>query len=295
MLAATRAFFSERGVIEVDTPILSRAANIDAHIELIQANCAGETRYLHSSPEHCMKRLLSEGSGDIYQLSHVFRDGEIGSRHNPEFTMLEWYRLGITFAEMIQETAELCRLFLGPQELEILSYREAMLLHAGVDPFESTETAMQHRLMAEGIEVSTSDRNELLDLLMGNIVEPQLGKHGLCALIYYPGTQCAAARRTEIDGNSVAERFEMHYKGIELSNGYHELADSKELRARSEKENQQRQLMEKNTFPIDELLLATLDNLPDCCGVAVGIDRLMMLQQKTASIADVVPFAWTDV
>lgn len=299
MLKTARSFFKERGVFEVDCPLITSGASIDAHIDLIPITYAQhESRYLHSSPEYGMKRLLAEGMGDIYQLSHVFRDGEYGSKHNPEFMMAEWYRLGISFSAMIQETMDFAKLFLGDLPTSVLSYREAFQRYAGFDYLTISESHLLNFLKEKQIEayphIQEEGKDALLNLILGVVIEPQLGKDELCALAYYPSSQASLARLCMHGEEPVAERFELYYQGIELSNGYHELADAGEQRARFLASNQERIRLGKKELPIDEYFLKALQKgLPDCCGVAVGFDRLMMLRHKATHIADVIPFDWS--
>jgi lysyl-tRNA synthetase class 2 len=299
MLAVARQFFSDRGVIEVDCPLITSAASVDLHIDLIPTMHQEGQRYLHSSPEYGMKRLLSIGIGDIYQLAHVFRQEEHGAKHNPEFMMAEWYRIGLPFEGMIAETLDFMRLFLGSLPTEIISYRQAFIRYAGIDYVKSSDDDLlqfinDHQLpVYEGI--ASEGRDALLNLILGLVIEPQLGKEGLCALAYYPSTQAALAQTQQHGDESVAERFEVYYRGIELCNGYHELVDSVEQRRRLEDANRQRIEHGKMPLPIDEFFLAALkDGLPDCCGVAVGVDRLMMLRHQRDNIADVIPFGWNE-
>lgn len=299
MFSKARSFFMERGVLEVDCPILTQGASVDAHIDLIPAHYASqETRYLHSSPEYGMKRLLVQGIGDIYQLSHVFRDGESGHKHNPEFMMAEWYRCGFTFTQMIEETLEFIQLFLGNVPTKTLSYRDAFLHYAGIDYLTATEKDLLDYLKQRQIPLYSGIENEgkdaLLNLILGSVIEPHLGEEGLCALAYYPASQAALAQTVERqDKEQAAERFEVYFKGVELSNGYHELADAREQRRRFIEANIHRKALGKNPLPLDEFFLETLAaGLPDCCGVAVGFDRLMMLRHRSQNIADVIPFVW---
>ncbi len=294
MLAAARAFFAERKILEVDCPIMSRGAAIDVNIDLVAALYAGKERcYLHSSPEYGMKRLIVEGMGDIYQLSHVFRDGEVGARHNPEFMMAEWYRLGMTFTDLISETLDFIRVFVGNLPSSIISYRDAFKRYAGIDYVTATDDDLRRYLAGKGTETADEDRDNLLNYILGITIEPQLGSEGLCALAYYPATQAALARTRYCGDEPVAERFEVYYKGVELANGYHELADPKEQRQRFIADNAQRKALGKEELPIDEAFLKALESgFPDCCGVAVGFDRLMMLRHSSKDLADVIPFAW---
>ena len=296
MLAKARIFFSQRNVLEVDCPLITQAASVDAHIDLIEVDGGSETRYLHSSPEYGMKRLLADGIGDIYQLAHVFRKGEISGKHNPEFTMAEWYRLGISFEQMMMETADFVRLFIGDLPLKILSYRDAFKEFLGIDYLTSTMTELLEVLRSHDIipypGVEEEGKDAILNLILGSLIEPHLGKGEICALAYYPSSQAALAKTALRDDEKVAERFELYYQGIELANGYHELADAKEQRERLIESNQHRIQLGKSPLPIDEHFLKALEKgLPECCGVAVGFDRLMMLRHKQ-EIGEVIPFAW---
>lgn len=259
MLARARAFFTERGVLEVDVPILSQRASVDAHIDLIEAEVLGQRAFLHSSPEYGMKRLLAEGVGDIFQLSHVFRADERGERHNPEFTMVEWYRCGMTFDQMIEETRAFIQLFLDVPEFSQSSYVEVF----GGD-YPSNPEQRDHRFAFE--------------------IEPTLKAHVLKG---FPSEQAALA---QINSDGLAERFEIFVDGVELANGYHELIDPVEQKERLEEANRLR----AHPLPMDTNFLEALEQgLPDCCGVAVGFDRLMMLRHQ-ARIDQVIPFAWEE-
>lgn len=298
MLKAVRQFFYSRDVLEVDCPLITQAASVDAHIDLIPTLHAGGKRYLHSSPEYGMKRLLVEGIGDIFQLAHVFRQEEVGSKHNPEFMMAEWYRLNLSFEEMIAETIDFVRLFVGQLPSRVLSYRDVFLEHVHIDPFSSTkEELLQVLKNAEmplyaGVENESKDN--ILNLILGMLVEPHLGQGEILALAYYPSTQAALAKTRVFPEGAVAERFEIYLTGIELANGYHELADAKEQRRRFEEANLERLHLGKEALPIDEQFLTALEKgLPECCGVAVGVDRLMMLRHGCAHISDVMAFNWT--
>lgn len=298
MLKQARAFFDERHILEVDCPLLTAEASVDAHIDLIPAIYHGQDkRYLHSSPEYGMKRLLAEGIGDIYQLAHVFRDGEAGRKHNPEFMMAEWYRLGITFEEMIEETIDFIRLFLGPLPFSTISYRDLFAHYAGFDYLSATPNQLMHYIEQARIPTYPSLMDEgkdaLLNLILGAQIEPHLGHDGLCVLAYYPASQAALAQKQWRGPEEIAERFEVYYKGVELANGYHELANAKEQRERLVEANEMRQSLGKEMLPIDEKFLSALEKgLPECCGVAVGFDRLMMLRQDRHDIADVISWGW---
>lgn len=296
MLAAAREFFAQRNVLEVDCTALSPYPAIDSNIDVITANVSpSQIGYLHTSPEYAMKRLLSQGIGDIYYLGHVFRQGEIGRLHNPEFTMAEWYRLGFSLEEMIEETCALIHLFL-PNTFPIrkISYRAAFAEYAKVDYSKATreeliEAAKQLQLKPD----PTWPRETLVHFLLTHAIEPFLGRNELTILMDYPPYEAALACVVEKSGELVAERFEAYYQGIELCNGYHELGQTKELRSRFHAENEARVRVGKIAYPLDEPFLAALDHhFPDCCGVSVGIDRLLLLRHKAKSLGDILPFAW---
>jgi lysyl-tRNA synthetase class 2 len=300
MLGCARHFFDVRKILEVDCPSLSTRASIDAHIDLIPALYHHqEACYLHSSPEYGMKRLLSEGIGNCYQLSHVFRDGELSSKHNPEFMMAEWYRLGFNLEQMIEETIEFIRLFLGNLPYQIISYRELFINHTGIDYVTATNEDLFAYIQKHHIPFYTSILNEgkdaLLNLILGSQIEPLLGQTELAVLAYYPSTQAALACKRWHGTEQVAERFEVYYRGIELANGYHELTDPFEQEQRFLAGNQQRIELGKTPLPLDYLFLEALKKgLPDCCGVAVGFDRLMMLRHVTNFISDVIAWGWLE-
>lgn len=299
LMRQARLFFDQRGVMEVDCPILSAQASVDLHIDLIKAIYQGSSlHYLHSSPEYGMKRLLSLGIGDIYQLSHVFRDGECGQRHNPEFMMAEWYRIGFTFEQMIEESVAFIQLFLGKIPFRILSYREAFQRYLGIDYCALSDHELFEYIVKCGIafypSLQQEGRDAMLNLLLGALIEPELGtQRELVVLAYYPASQAALAQKRLRGDEPVAERFEIYYRGVELANGYHELTDAAEQRERFVEANAMRQALGKEPLPIDEAFLDALaQGLPDCCGVAVGFDRLMMLRHEGASIADVLAWSW---
>jgi elongation factor P--(R)-beta-lysine ligase len=285
-----RAFFEQRELLEVDTPMLSRHATVDRHIESFSSN----GRWLHTSPEFAMKRLLCAGSGAIWQLCKVFRREESGRHHNPEFTMLEWYRPGFDHHALMDEIDDLLR-HLGVLEsgsCERLSYREASLRVAGFDPFAlSTRTlaARAQHASPPPAAIDADDRNGWLDYWYGSVVSPALGHTRPCFIYDFPASQAALAR---VRG-PVAERFELVWKGVELANGFHELADAAEQRARFEAEQAARAAAGQVVPPLDTALIAALEHgLPDCAGVAVGIDRLFALMHGLPDIASAVSFDW---
>lgn len=298
MFSQARAFFSSRSMTEVDCPLLTSGASVDAHIDLIPALYQGSTtRYLHSSPEYGMKRLISEGIGDCYQLAHVFRDGEFGFKHNPEFMMAEWYRMGMPFLKFIDETIDFIRLFLGNLPHSVISYRDALKKYAAIDPATATHAelllALHHNQIPLYAGIESEGKDALLNLLLANLVEPRLGDGEFTVLAYYPASQAALAKTTMQDGYKVACRFEVYYQGVELANGYDELADHREQKMRLEEANAERLKLGKQSLPIDTAFLQALEKgLPSCCGVAVGFDRLMLLRHQAKSLKEVLPFDW---
>lgn len=291
MLAHTRNFFAERGILEVDTPLLQRAAPIDTHIDVMQVQVTSrQIGYLHTSPEYALKRLLAEGIGDLYQLGHVFRSGEIGPLHSPEFTMIEWYRTELPYEAFMEEVLDLLKLFLGPLSVEKLTYYDALQKYTGLDARESSLVELYECAVAHELGISPEakhwEQDALLNLLFSFLVEPHLGKNGYTVIHSYPPSQAALAK---IEGRT-ARRFEIYVKGIELANGYDELIDANEQRKRLVLANRQRLSLGKDSLPIDEEFLAALEKgLPNCCGVAVGFDRLMLLRQGAHTLAEVLP------
>jgi elongation factor P--(R)-beta-lysine ligase len=301
MLGRARAFFAQRSVLEVETPILSAAAVSDPQLRSLHTQVAGiaEPRYLQTSPEYAMKRLLAAGSGDIYQVCKVFRDEEQGRWHNPEFTMIEWYRLGFDDAALMDEVEALLKRMLGGlrdlPSAERLSYSAALQRHAGVDAFNAGDDALAAAAVRHGIQCdSTLDRDAKLDLLMGLVVGPRLGVERPCFICDYPVSQAALARLKP--GNlaaaqAVAARFELYLDGVELANGFHELANASEQRARFTADLKIRAARGQVQPPLDENLLAALQHgLPDCAGVALGLDRLVAVALGAKRLSEAMSF-----
>ncbi|MEJ2343836.1 MAG: EF-P lysine aminoacylase EpmA [Gammaproteobacteria bacterium] len=304
LLAEIRAFFAERGVLEVETPVLSHAGatdpNLDSFITRYRGPGAadGATLYLHTSPEFPMKRLLAAGSGPIYQVCRVFRNGEAGRRHNPEFTLLEWYRPGLDHHQLMDEVETLLRTLLrervAPGAARRLSYAEAFLTHAGVDPHQATVAelarAAADRRIAVPDGMPANDRDPWLDLLLTQRVEPALAAYGLCFLYDYPASQAALARIRR-GTPPVAERFEVYLHGMELANGFHELIDAGEQGERFARERQRRRDRGRDDVAPDQHLLTALaKGLPPVAGVALGLDRLLMVLAGAGSIEQVIAF-----
>lgn len=297
MLATLREFFAVRSVLEVETPILSASAASDPQIESLTTRVAGTTGrfYLSTSPEFAMKRLLAAGSGDIYQVCKAFRDAERGRWHNPEFTMIEWYRLGFDDAALMTEVEALAAELLAPHRrlmpAERLTYADALRRHAGVDAHTDSELDLERAAAAHGIVCQAElDRDAKLDLLMGMIVGPQLGRHRPCFICDYPASQASLAR-LKPGLPAVAARFEFYVDGIELANGFHELANVDEQRARFTQDLATRHARGQVEPPLDERLLAALQSgMPDCAGVALGFDRLVAVALGKARLSEAMAF-----
>lgn len=304
LLARARTFFAARGVLEVETPALSVAAITDPHLASLNTVYSGpgprrgRTLYLHTSPEFPMKRLLAAGSGCIYQFARVFRDGEAGRRHNPEFTLLEWYRVGFDHHRLMAEVAELVAELLAGRlplaEPERLSYRALFQRHLGLDPHRAGVAKLAACAEARSVPIPpgmpAEETDPWLDLLLTHWIEPRLEPGRLIFVYDYPVSQAALARLRPGDP-PVGERFELYLNGVELANGFHELGDAAEQRRRFEWDNAARRARDLPVMPVDGNLLAALEaGLPDCAGVAVGFDRLVMLAAGKTSLAEALAF-----
>lgn len=298
MLAKIRQFFAECEVLEVQTPIMSQAGNTDVFVPSVSANVTvqdtAKTYYLHTSPEFAMKRMLACWQVPVYQICPVFRDNEVGSRHNTEFTMLEWYRPDFTLDELGEELAELLAAVYGHQViLNHYSYVQAFMDYVGIHPLTASSEVLSAIAADKGLKGIDfgDDHQGWLDVLFSHLVEPHLG-HDLPTIItdYPPATAALAKIMVDKEGNQVARRFELYINGIEIANAYDELADAAALRQRFEQDNQQRQARGLAIMPIDEHLLAASDELPACSGIALGIDRLLMVLTGAKSIDEVIGF-----
>lgn len=295
-----RDFFHARGCIEVETPVLSAAGNTDPNIESFSLEFSGPRsagraqRWLRTSPEFALKRLLVAGIGDCYELGRVFRNGEAGRRHNPEFTLLEWYREGWDHHRLMQEAADLVQAALALVGRKVtvnsVTYEELFKQILGICPHSASLDVLQAALSAFSINPGGLGRDDWLDLLLTHRIEQALATDTLTVVYDYPASQCALARVRP--GNPpLAERFELYLGGIELANGYHELTDAKEQRARFERDLAVRSERGSQQPPIDVRLLEALQvGLPSCAGVALGIDRLLMAMLGTQDIATVLAF-----
>ena len=296
LYATLREFFAARGVLEVDTPMLSRAGNTDPNIQSFATRFRGrEPRWLRTSPEFAMKRLLAAGIGDCYELGRVFRDGEAGRRHNPEFTMLEWYRVGWDHVRLMEEVADVvfAALALVGREVRVerLAYRDLFRTRLQLDPFTADIETLRAPLAEFSIDPAGLTRDDWLDLLMTHRLQPGFAPDTLLFVHDYPASQCALARVRGLGTDAVAERFEAYLGAQELANGYHELADAAEQRERFERDVATRTTRGSEAPAIDEALLEALSHgLPSCAGVAMGIERLLMAMLRTDDIADVLAF-----
>ena len=305
LLRRARLYFSEREVLEVETPALARASATDGALEsLVCTEPSGDRPlYLQTSPEFFMKRLLAAGSGSIYQFCRVFRAGERGRRHNPEFSLLEWYRTGIDYLQLMDEVADLVGELLPGGLLRDpplrISWAEAFQRYAGVDGLTADQRSLRLRAQELGVEPSAelavSGREVWLDLLMSHAVEPALPRERLVFLYRYPAAQAALAQ-IDSDDPRICRRFELYLNGVELANGFQELADAAEQRERFEADQRKRRRRGLADVPSDPLVLAALAcGLPACSGVALGFDRLVMLAGGLGSVDQAMAFSWDRV
>jgi lysyl-tRNA synthetase class 2 len=298
-----RDFFHQRGVLEVETPILSAAGNTEPNIEGFSTLFSGHVdagareRWLRTSPEYPLKRLLAAGLGDCYELGRVFRNGEAGGRHNPEFTMLEWYRVGWDHRRLLGETIDVVQAALAQvdrhAEVLITSYRQLFIDALAVDPQRVSIDDLRAPLADQHIDPSGLTRDDWLDLLITHRLQPAFPRDRITVIHDYPATQCALAR-IRAGEPPLAERFELYLGPHELANGYHELNDAAEQRQRFGHDNARRLARGQRVLPLDEAFLSVLDALPDCAGVALGIERLLMCMAGTDAIADVLAFPFAE-
>ncbi len=296
ILALIREFFAARSVLEVDTPLMCHTSVTDpfiGSIPVLYQHSANEPYYLQTSPEYAMKRLLANGIGPIYQICKAFRQAEVGQFHNPEFTMLEWYRPGFNHHALMDEMDEFLQMILGVKPAERMSYQEAFETHLGITPHHATVEQLATLAKERGlnfVDAKTFDQDTWLQVLASECIEPQLGRERPFFIYHFPEQQAALARLLPTDP-PVAARFEVYVKGIELANGFYELQDAKEQRARFEANVKKRSALNLPALPIDEKFLAALEyGLPDCAGVALGVDRLMMLATNQLTIPEVISF-----
>ena len=293
-----RQFFADRGVLEVETPVLSEFSVTDVHLSTFQTQFLSpfereaKPLYLMTSPEYHMKRLLAAGSGAIYQLCKVFRNEEAGKRHNPEFTMLEWYRPYFDMYRLINEVDDLLQEILDCEPAESFSYQFVFQTYVGLDPLSATKAQLIEKARKYGLQCQEDEnRDTLLQFLFSEVVEANIGKERPTAVYHFPSTQAALAQVSSED-HRVAERFEFYYKGLELANGFHELDDAKEQIRRFNADNVEREKMGLPPQALDTRFLASLEaGMPNCSGVALGVDRLVMIALDAEHIRDVMAFS----
>lgn len=304
LYALIRQFFADRNVLEVETPILSSGANTDPNIQSFATTFCGHVdsgsreRWLRTSSEFAQKRLLAAGVGDCYELGRVFRDGEAGRRHNPEFSMLEWYRVGWDHRRLIDEVIELVQLALTlagrTADVYRSSYHDLFATAIGLDPFSATEAQLRAALGDVHIESHGLAHDDWLDLILTHRIQPGFPHDRITVVYDYPASQCALAKIRAGDP-PVAERFELYLGAHELANGYHELTNPAEQRARFMRDNARRRERGLAELPLDENFLRALEcSMPDCAGVALGIERLLMAISGNEDIRDVLAFAFAD-
>lgn len=287
LVAAIREFFHKKGVLEVDTPLLCQHGVTDVFVNNIEVG----DRQLQTSPEYAMKRLLAAGSGSIYQITKAFRDDPCSKRHQPEFTLLEWYRVGFTLEDLMQETDELLQQVLRCPPAQLISYQALFNDTLGFNPHEINQADLllfvqQHLDVPSAKELS---KTTLLELCFSHCIEPTLGKEQPIFLHSFPLEQAALAKIK----NGVAQRFEVYYQGLELANAFEELLDAEEQLARFQQDNVKRRQLGLPEKSIDPYLMAALQaGLPDCAGIALGLDRLLMLQLGLTDIRETIGFSW---
>lgn len=301
LIGDIRQFFVTKNVLEVDTPAISHATVTDVHLHNFKTHfvgpnfAQGKSLYLMTSPEFHMKRLLAAGSGSIYQICKSFRNEENGRFHNPEFTMLEWYRVGFNHHDLMDEVDELLQLILKTAKSVKITYQQAFLSTLEVCPLEASMQELKSvasKLRLSDIAEPEKDRDTLLQLLFSVGVEPKIGLHSPAIVYDFPASQAALAK-INLDDPRVADRFEVYFRGIELANGFHELDDAEEQLARFVEDNQKRRDMGLEMQPIDYHLIDALKaGLPACAGIALGVDRLIMLALGAKHIDDVTAFSF---
>jgi len=307
MLKNIRAFFDGKGVLEVETPLLSQYSTTDPHLDSLQSRFREQACYLNTSPEYAMKRLLASWKKPVYQICKAFRDDELGAFHNPEFTMLEWYQPDYDSIALMDELAELvinlCQLSnfssIDKVQFERLSYQQAFENFVGIDPHQTTSSECYKVAQSNNVEIPQGlgmddDVNDWLDWLLTQQVLPAFNKEGFTFLYDYPASQCALAKIVDNERQvPVAKRFELFFGEIELANGFHELTDYDEQFQRFKLENKMRKQAGKVSGRIDEHFIAALcSGLPECSGVALGLDRFLMVLVKATHIEQVISFPW---
>ncbi|EWH10062.1 poxB regulator PoxA [Catenovulum agarivorans DS-2] len=302
IISQIRQFFANRNVLEVETPSLSQHGVTDLHLDNLTTHYGGAgfaqgvDLYLQTSPEFAMKRLLAAGSGCIFQLAKAFRDDEFGRQHNPEFTMLEWYRVGFSRVDLMNEVAELVKLVLNVPHCKAYTYQQLFIEYLQLDPLACNVKQLTDKLQqlqrTDIVEIA-DDKTSLLQIMFAEFIEPKMAQDAPCFVYHFPAEQASLARLNQQD-QRVAERFELYYRGIELANGFDELTNANEQLERFEQDNQLRMQYGKCAKSIDMRLIAALNaGLPQCSGVALGVDRLIMLALGATGIEEVIAFPLT--
>ncbi len=300
ILASIRAFFDTRGVVEVETPVMCRSSVTDIHLDPFITSFDHSpdnvsARYLQTSPEYAMKRLLASGYQSIYQLCKAFRNEQKGRYHNPEFTILEWYRVGFSMSELMSEVEQLVKQIIDCKDFTYITYQNLFIDYTGIDPLntsigEVVDYISRVEKMSDWL-LEESKLDTLLQFILSEVIEPQIGLDVPCFIYNFPITQASLAKKS-IDDPRVAERFELYYKGIELVNGFRELTNYEEQKERFENENIERSKLGLMQREIDERFLDSLKSgLPECSGVALGVDRLLMLALNKSTIDEVITFS----
>jgi len=307
VLAQIRAFFLSKNIVEVETPVLAASTVTDVHLDAFisqyhyspDSHCTQSVNlYAQTSPEFAMKRLLASGYGCCYQICKAFRHEQHGRFHNPEFTMLEWYRLGFDHIKLMDEVAELLEIILGCQQVQRISYQELFIKEVNIDPLLTNKAQLialiaGHNKLSDWLETEDCV-DTLLQFVMAELIEPKIGQDIPCFVYNFPASQASLAK-ISVEDPRVAERFECYFKGIELANGFHELTDVEQQKLRFEQDNEIRAQLGKQAQDIDKHFISALANgLPDCAGVALGIDRLVMLATSAVNIEQVMTFPITN-
>ncbi len=293
ILANIRDFFAQKNIFEVETPLMCSAPVTDPFLDALTIQYHHKTWYMQTSPEYAMKRLLCAGSGSIYQMCKAFRSDEMGKYHHPEFTMLEWYHIGFNHHDLMLEMDEFLQYVIQTKPARTLSYQQLFEKYLNINPHIISDTEL-NIIAQEKCNIQDDkklDRDDYLNLLLTHVIEPELKSELNPIFIYdYPASQCALAKIRQ-GTSSVAERFEVYFQGIELANGYHELTQSSEQKKRFNQDLEKREKLTYPIVPIDHYLLSAMENgLPDCAGVALGVDRLVMIAAQKQNISDIMAF-----
>jgi len=295
IISEIRSFFNERHVLEVDTPLMCRAGTTDVYLDsmmlTLNKNRTDDIRYLQTSPEFCMKRLLAAGIGDCYQICKAFRKDEAGKYHNPEFTLLEWYRINFDHHRLMDDMDALLQYILKSQPAKRISYRDLFLENLGIDPYKlSIEQLIKiDPDLCQTLNPQIDSKDDYLMLLLSQHIEPKLGSDRPCFIYDYPASQAALSK---VRDKKYAERFEVYIHGIEVANGFHELQEANEQLSRFQEDNKKREGLNKPSVAIDHALIDALKHgLPNCAGVALGIDRLIMIALQKEKLSDVLSFS----